>query len=325
MANKNVLDILSIKPTSVGRDLQGKFILVYGAPKSGKTSFAARMPDNLLCAFETGYNALSNIKAVDIDKWATFKLVLRQLKSNEAKDMYKTITIDTAGIAYTLCEEYICSQQGVTSISEIPWGAGYALVEKEFQNCLRQITQMGYGLVLISHSATRIEKTSDGSEIEIVAPDLQKRAYKIINQLVDIIGYIDVQWDEDGNSRRYLYTRKTPRLMAGSRFKYLAPKIPFGYDELTKAVGEAIDKEAAENNTVVLEHHENNVKIEHSFNEIREEARALWDELIQKDTQNADKIMKIIQNIFGHPMKLSEITESQKDLFELVVVEMKEL
>ena len=324
MAN-NVLDILTLKPTSVSRDLQGKFILLYGMPKGGKTSFAAQMPDNLLCAFESGYNALPNIKAVDIDKWATFKLVLRQLKKPEAKEMYKTITIDTAGIAYTLCEEYICSQQGVSSISEVPWGAGYGLVEKEFQNCLRQITQLGYGLVLISHSATRIEKTSDGSEVEIVAPDLAKRAYKVINQLVDIIGYIDVQWDDDGNSRRYLYTRKTPRIMAGSRFKYLAPKIPFGYNELTKAVNEAIEKEAIESNSVIVEHHEETKKVERSFNEIREEARMLWDNLISKDKNNAEKIMKIIQDIFGNPIKLSEITESQKDLFELVVVEMREL
>lgn len=321
----NLIDILKIKPTSVGRDLQGKFILVYGAPKCGKTSFAARMPNNLLCAFETGYNALAGVKAVDIDKWSTFKLVLRQLKSDEAKKMYTTVTIDTAGIAYNLCEEYICSQQGVSSIGDIPWGGGYVLVEKEFQNCLRQITQMGYGLVLIAHSATRIEKTPDGSEIEIVAPDLQKRAYKIINQLVDIIGYIDVTWAEDGSSRRYLYTRKTPRLMAGSRFKYLAPKIPFGYDELTKAIGEAIDREAIENNSTVLDHHIENPVIERSFEEIREDARILWDTLINKDKTNAEKIGEIIQEIFGRPIKLSEITKEQKDLFELVVVAMKEL
>ena len=321
----NLIDILKIKPTSVGRDLQGKFILVYGAPKCGKTSFAARMPNNLLCAFETGYNALAGVKAVDIDKWSTFKLILRQLKSDEAKKMYTTVTIDTAGIAYNLCEEYICSQQGVSAIGDIPWGGGYVLVEKEFQNCLRQITQMGYGLVLIAHSATRIEKTPDGSEIEIVAPDLQKRAYKIINQLVDIIGYIDVTWTDDGTSRRYLYTRKTPRLMAGSRFKYLAPKIPFGYDELTKAIGEAIDREAAENNTMVIDHHIETPVIERSFEEIREEARLLWDNLIKKDTANAEKIGEIIQEIFGRPVKLSEITKEQKDLFELVVVAMKEL
>lgn len=299
--------------------------------KAGKTSFAAQLPKNLICSFEPGCNALNGVTKIDIDKWSTFKLIIRQLKSEEAKNMYKTITIDTCSIAYTLCEEYICAQQGVSSISEVPWGAGYSLVEKEFQNCLRQITQMGYGLFLIAHAATRIEKTSNDSEIEIVAPDLQKRAYKIINQLVDIIGYIDVTWEDNGTSRRYLYTRKTPRLMAGSRFKYLSPKIPFGYNELIEAIGEAIDKEAIENNSTILEHHIENPVIEKSFETIREEARELWKQLVEENPDkdkakiNAEKIGEIIQEIFGRPVKLSEITKEQKDLFELVVVAMKEL
>lgn len=321
-----IINILDIEPTKVSKDLQGKYILIYGAAKAGKTTFATKMPKNLLCAFEQGYNALAGVKAVDIDKWATFKLVLRQLKSPEAQKMYSTITIDTAGIAYTMCEEYICAQQGVSSIGDIPYGGGYGLVEKEFQNCLRQITQLGYGLIIISHAIPRVEKKSDGSEIEIVSPDIPKRGYKVINQLVDIIGYIDVQWDEDGTSSRYLYTRKTPRIMAGSRFKYLEPKIPFGYDELTKAIERAIEKEAKENNTTLLEHHEEEEEVnEVSFFEIREEARALWDSLIEKDENNINKIQAIIQKIFGRPVRLSEITENQRDLFELVLTEMRDL
>ena len=114
-----MIDILNIEPTKVSRDLQGKFILIYSQPKVGKTSFAVQMPKNLLLAFEHGYNALGGIKAVDIDKWMTFKQVIRQLRQEEAKEMYKTITIDTAGIAYTLCEEYICNQQNVNKIGDI--------------------------------------------------------------------------------------------------------------------------------------------------------------------------------------------------------------
>lgn len=320
-----MIDILNIEPTKVSRDLQGKFLLLYGAAKCGKTTFAVQMPKNLLLAFEHGYNALGGIKAVDIDKWATFKQVIRQLHQPEAKEMYKTITIDTAGIAYTLCEEYICNQQNVNKVGDIPYGAGYGIVEKEFQDCLRQITQMGYGLVLISHSVPRIEKMSDGSEIEIVSPDLQKRGYKVINQLVDIIGYIDVVWDNEGNSKRVLYTRKTPRIMAGSRFKYLSPIIPFGYNELTKAIAEAVEKEASENGSMLIDHQEIVDKKERTFEEIREEARVVWTHLLEANKENIKKLNKIILDTFGRPIKLSEITENQKDLFEIVLAEMKEL
>ena len=320
-----MIDILNIEPTKVSRDLQGKFILIYSQPKVGKTSFAVQMPKNLLLAFEHGYNALGGIKVVDIDKWMTFKQVIRQLRQEEAKEMYKTITIDTAGIAYTLCEEYICNQQNVNKIGDIPYGAGYGIVEKEFQNCLREITQLGYGLVLISHSVKKKKKMSDDSEIEIVSPDLPKRGYKVINQLVDIIGYIDIVWDADNNPRRVLYTRKTPRLMAGSRFKYLPSMIPFGYNELTKAIAEAIEKEANETGNALVDHQEVIQKEERSFEDIREEARQIWTDLLGQNKDNIKKLNQIIVNTFGRPIKLSEITENQKDLFEIVLTDMKEL
>lgn len=320
-----MVDILNIEPTKVSRDLQGKFALLYGAAKCGKTTFATQMPSNLLIAFEKGYNALFNVRAVDIDKWATFKQVIRQLRQKEAQEMYKTITIDTVSIAYTMCEEYICKQQDVGRIGDIPYGAGYGIVEKEFQNCLREITQLGYGLVLIAHSTPRIEKTSDGSEIEIVSPDIPKRGYKVINQLVDIIGYIDIVWDAEGNSKRVFYTRKTPKIMAGSRFKYLAPIIPFSYEELTKAIAEAVDKEAKEVNGVLVDHKEEKKEIERTFAEIREEAREIWEKLVKADNNNVEKLNKIILKTFGKQIKLSEITENQKDLFEIVLAEMKEI
>lgn len=64
------IDILSLQPTSISRDLKGKYVLVYGAPKIGKTSFAAEFKKNLLCAFEIGFNAINGIYAQPIQKWS---------------------------------------------------------------------------------------------------------------------------------------------------------------------------------------------------------------------------------------------------------------
>lgn len=86
--------------------------------------------------------------------------------------MYQTIIIDTVSIAWDQCEQFICRQNGVQKINEIPWGGGYSACKKEFENTLRKITMLGYGVVLIAHNASRIEKTADGSEIEIIYPDL---------------------------------------------------------------------------------------------------------------------------------------------------------
>ena len=320
-----MIDILNIEPTVISRDLKGKYILLYGKPKVGKTTLASHFPKNLLIAFEKGYNAIDGIIAQDVSKWADFKLVLRQLEKPEAQEKFDTITIDTATIAYEKCEQFICAQNGVQSIADIPWGQGYAKTKQEFENCLRKITMLGYGLVLISHIETRKEKIDDEHEREILAPSMPKRCYEVVNQIVDIIGYIATEWDDEGNSQRWLYTRQTPTIMAGSRFKYLAPKIKLGYNELVEAINAAIDKQRELDGATVVDKTETKTEEKLNFDTIRQEAEVLWGNLVGKDPANADRILKKVEMIFGRKVKLSEITEDQVDLFNLVLIDMKEM
>lgn len=320
-----MIDILNIKPTVISRDLKGKYILLYGKPKVGKTTLASNFPNNLLVAFEKGYNAIDGIRAIDINKWADFKQVLRQLEKPEAKEMYDTITIDTTTIAYEMCESFICAQNGVQTISDIPWGQGYAATKKEFENSLRRITMMGYGLVLISHVDRRLEAIDESNEVEILAPSMPKRCYEVVNQIVDIIGYISTEWDSDGNSSRWLYTRATPTIMAGTRFRYLEPRIPLGYDSLVEAINKAIDKQKELDGATVVDKVESRVEEEMTFDQIRAEAQELWTTLVGAAEENADKILKKVEMTFGRKMKLSDITEDQKDLFFLVLLDMREM
>lgn len=322
MAGINILDL---QPSVISKDLRGKFLCIYSLPKVGKTSLACQFPKNLLLGFEHGWNAISGAMAIDIKKWADLKLVLRQLEKPEAQEKYNTVTIDTVGIAWDLCEQYVCAQHGVQSIGDIPWGGGYSAAKKEFENCLRKITQLGYGLVIIAHVDKRIEKRADDSEVEILGPAIPKRAYDVVNQLVDVIGYIDITWNEDGTSERWLYTRKTPTVMAGSRFKYLAPKIKFGYQELVDAIVEAIQKSEEIDGATIVDKNETEVEEELDFESIRDEASKLWGNLVGKDPNNAEKILKKVEMIFGRKIKLSEITEDQKDLMNLVVLDMRDM
>ena len=319
------IDIFNIQPTTISRDLKGKFVCIYSLPKVGKTSMACQFPKNLLLAFEKGYNAIAGVKPIDVTKWSDLKLVLRQLEKPEARLLYDTVTIDTVGIAWEMCEQFVCAQNGVQKIADIPWGGGYSACKKEFESCLRKITQLGYGLVIIAHVDKRTEKRADDSEVEILGPAIPKRAYEIVNQLVDIIGYIDVTWDEEGNSERWLYTRKTPTVMAGSRFKYLAPKIKFGYQELVNAISDAIDQSEKLDGAMVVETSELIMEEALDYKKIRERASALWADLVERDEDNAAVILKKVEMIFGRQIKLSEITEDQVDLFNLVVLEMEDM
>ena len=322
------IDILNIEPSVISRDLKGKYVLVYGQPKTGKTTFAASFPRNLLMAFEKGYNAIGGVRAVDINKWSDAKMVLRQLEKPEARAMYDTITIDTVSIAWSLCEEFICAQAGVQKISDIPWGGGYSQLTQEFENFLRKITMLGYGLVLITHVDVRRE-TVGNNEIEYYTPSLNKRCYPICNRIVDIIGYIDVSWDEQGNSERWLYTRKTPTIMAGSRFKYLPPKIKFGYNELVAAISDAIEMSEKLDGAKVVDTLEIKAEETLDYNALMAEAEQLWKEMVgtgnNTNEEMARRILKRVEMIFGRQVKISEISEDQVEILGLVISEMKDL
>ena len=113
--------------------------------------------------------------------------------------------------------------------------------------------------------------------------------------------------------------------MAGSRFKYLAPKIKFGYQELVNAISEAIDKSEKLDGAVVVETIDQKIEESLDYKAIRAEASELWQTLVAQDEENATIILKKVEMIFGRPMKLSEITEDQVDLFNLVLLDMKDM
>lgn len=329
-----ILDLMNLEKTKISRDLRDKYILLYGQPKCGKTTFAAQCPNNLIFCFEKGLNFIDGVYGVDISKWSDFKALLKQLDKPEVKEKYHTVTIDTISIAWDLCAKYICDSNGVKTISDIAWGKGYALLKDEFANALRQISMMGYGIILIAHSKTRLEKIDDDHSQEIVAPNIPDRAQDVVNALVDIIGYIDVKFKEGGSGSeavRTLITRQSPTVMAGSRLKYLAPQIPFGYDTLVEAIDEAISKQGAEGATIVDKQEKTEVIANRPFADAMEEARTLWDKLITNETNedvkmaNFAKVNDIIEEVCKKPIRISDLTEDQTDLLEIIIDQMKSL
>lgn len=318
-----ILNLLDLQPTTISRDLRDKYILLYGPAKCGKTSFQAQIPNNLIFCFEKGVNFLPGVFAVDIPKWVEFKALLKQLEKDEIKQKFNTVTIDTVSLAYDLCTQYICSQNNVKTLGDIAYGKGYALVKDEFTNALRQISMLGYGIVLITHAKVKNVKIDDDTTVEIASPNIPDRAQDVVNALVDIIGYIDVSY-ENGTAVRTLITRGTPNIVAGSRLKYLASRIPFGYDELINAIGEAIEKQAKIDGAKVVDKGTMQKVIEkRPFEETLAEAKELWTKLVNEG--KAEVVMAEVESLFGESMKLSEIPESKQDVFEVLIEDMRSM
>lgn len=327
--------IFDLEPSKISRDLKGKFILLYGQPKTGKSTFGSQLPRALFMNFEQGTNALAGIKSMPIMKWTDAKKVLSELRQPKAREIFDSVVVDTASIAWQLCEKYICQREGVDSIRDVPWGQGWTMLKNEFSEFWREITLLGFGILFIAHSKDKPTemRNEDGEAITAVCPDLPNQCYTIINSIVDIIGYLQVQMNPDGTSERYLYTRSTPYVFAGSRYQYLAPKIKFGYNELVNAIGDAIDMAVEKDGAQVTDHTEIAPVVRaRPFTETMDEAKEIWQYYIGQAVDKDDKDQRlrqmkdIVRSVFGNEdFKLSTAVISQQDLVELFISEMKQI
>lgn len=326
------IDIFGLEETQISKDLRGKIVAIYGNPKTGKTTIATQFPKSILLAAEKGYNALAGIKAQPIHKWSDFKKVLRQLADPRAKEHYESVVCDTIDLFWDMCEAFVCAREGVELIGDIPYGAGYKMLRNEFNDALRSIPMMDFGLVMISHAQTKTITDSSGAEYSKTMPTLPDRPRSIVLGMSDIIGYAEGIIHE-GTQKTVLHLRETPRFEAGSRYKYMSPAIQFNYTSLVEDIVQAIEKEEAEKgSSAVTETHQNAYQApkEKSFDEIKAEADSVVAQLMKDKTpeeqaEQATKIKKVVEEHLGKKLMLKDVTEDQKDHVELIVLDLKDL
>ena len=331
MAN---IDIFSIQPHQVSRDLRGYSVFLYGGWKTGKTTIAAKFPKALLLAFEKGYAAIPGVMALPLESWSDFKRTLRQLKDPKAQTMYETIIVDTADIAYDLCTKYVCANNNADSVSDIPYGKGYGMIEKEFDEALRSIVLMNYGLVIISHDTDKVFTDESKQQFNKIVPTLDKRANNICARMCDIIGYSRAVEDANGNLVTKLFMRGTPRYEAGSRFKYTPDVIDFTYQNLVDAIADAIDQQMAEDGVELFTDKRENLHttIEAlDFDTLMEQFNDLIQQIIKNATDEemgsywSPRIQQITDRYLGKGNKVGNMSREQTEALSLIIDDLKEL
>ena len=324
------INLLGIQPHKVSRDLSGYITFIYGPAKVGKTTLATQMPSALLLAFERGYNAIPGVMAQDVNTWGEMKQIYRELKKPEVQAVYKTIVVDTVDIAADLCQKYICNQLGIDNMGDGGWGTNsWSKYKKEFEEIFRGLTMMGYAVVFISHSKTGTDKDQTGKEYGFTKPTTQSSALQIIENMADIYCFARMYLGADGEEKRVLTLRPPAGsgISCGSRFKYITPEIPLSYDALTKAVGEAIDKEAKEHNNEFVTNEREKAPIvkEYDFDELMAKFESMVGTLMNKDqAYYAPRITQTIEKYLGKGKKISAATRDQAELVYLIVTEIED-
>lgn len=226
-----VTEITTTKPTSIlptektagsGPSIYTSKVLVYGEKKIGKSTLAAELdPDHtIFLSTEPGQDALS-IFNVRIKTWEEFLLAGAELSKGEHP--YKIIVIDTVDELARLCMEYVIAgmtppgRKGFVHASDFEWGKGWDAVAQEFRLRVAKLSNLGYGVVFISHVKESPVKTRTGAEITKLGPDVgMKGMRKWLLGFVDVIAYAHVIQTGDGK-QHVLQLQPTETVEAGMR------------------------------------------------------------------------------------------------------------
>ena len=336
------LDLLTVQEHRVKAGVQGKMFLIYGGPKTGKTTTACQFSKPLLLAFEPGYNLIDGVKAVSVTSWVDMKNYAKQLKKPEVRAMYDTLIIDTAPLMWGLAEKFVKTQKDIEDLTDLGFGKGYRAVRDEFQDVINSLGQMGYTLVFISHAEKKDYVDALGVSHSGITPAMDKRPKEIISGLVDVYMFVCQESDGNGGNRPVAFFRGGTygdvEIEAGSRYGDGLPvKIDFNYDELVKAVQSADEamlsagiKISTENKTILEEAKETETETKKkSFSEVYKEVTStinkLKERIVAGEADLAETMTSIIEQYLGAGKKITEATPAQQDLVEAALAELKEL
>lgn len=303
----------------------------------GKTTFARDM-GALILECEAGTNALSGAYGMKMQNWADIRAIMRYCKDEKFKTRYKALAVDTIDVAASLCEKYICGQNDVDALGKLPYGQGWTLFKKEFEEVFRTITMQGYAVLFISHDKIKTITRIDGTTYDKIVPTVSDSINNIVKNMSDIISYC---YQDATDNQRYMVLRSLDgTIEAGSRFQYMEPKIPMGYTHLVDTLNRAIDAEEKNNGAAAVSDTRRTPQevkeldfddLMSQFNNIVANIPGSSD--IQQTTEDGKKfasywqprISEIITKYLGNGKKISQCTRSQVESISLIVDELNEL
>ena len=131
-------------------------VVVYGPEGIGKSTFAAQFPDPVFIDTE-GSTVHMDVKRLPRpDLWVELLNEVEYVRQNPG--CCKTLVLDTADWAETLCSEYVCARDQKTGIEDYGYGKGYRFLFEEFGrllNALEQVREKGVNVVICCHAAMR--------------------------------------------------------------------------------------------------------------------------------------------------------------------------
>lgn len=252
------IDLLNLEKTVISTTLEGLKVCIYSNNSLGKTFQSCRFDKPLILSTENGTNGIHGVYKISITKWEDFKSVVNQLTKestfSQMYERYNTIIIDVADRLAGMCEDYVCSVNGVEKLGDIPYGAGYTFMRKELDRVITKLSLSKYFVIFLAHEMYQERQGigADGKPEKYIYT-LPKDSDKPKSAMKEIINICDVTTrlvsngiDENNNViLSSAYNAETKEFFARSRFTKMETYIKeFTKENYEKALLEGIAKQA---------------------------------------------------------------------------------
>ena len=212
-----------------GKETRPLKIVIYGPEGIGKSTFASQFPDPLFIDTEGGTSNL-NIRRIKCNKsWNELIAIVKEIYENPT--ICKTVVLDTADWAETLCTNAVCEKYRKNNIEDFGFGKGYVYLVDEFSKLLSlldQLIDVGINVVITAHAKPRkFELPEEQGAFDRYEMKLTRQVAPLIKEWSDALFFVNYKIyvvTTENNSKkaqggkRVLYTTHNPTYDAKNRF-----------------------------------------------------------------------------------------------------------
>ena len=201
------------KPVS----LNPKVLLLYGAPKVGKTTMLSKLDDCLIIDTEQGANMVEGY-IESVNNRDELIAILKEAK--EGHD-YKYVAIDTIDKVADWADKSVCQEENVSAVQDLAFGKGFAMSRDKVLNTIKILRQIFPHVILIGHRKWAQAVVDGKAMVQPESLDLTGKLKNMIMADCDAIGYV---FRDEEKGELMVSFKANEALEAGSRSPHLRGK-----------------------------------------------------------------------------------------------------
>ena len=223
--------------------------VIYGTEGVGKSTLASKFPEPLFLDAESGTSQL-DVRRVELSgTWEELLSIITEVIMHP--DVCRTLVLDTADAAETLCVKYILNKYNQKSIESFGYGKGYTILAEEWSKLMTSFDaciDKGVNVTLIAHAKQRkIELPEQTGAFDHWEMKLSKQVAPILKEWADLLLFCNYKTfvvTTDNNSKkaqggkRVMYTSHNPVYDAKNRYG-LPDELDLSFDGIAQIFGDA--------------------------------------------------------------------------------------